>query len=97
MNLSRRNLSASEIPLLSKGLKFVLTANKIDRTKLKIELEEHGKKLRLMWPFRDNEQSFASDRFRPKLSFNPKNKIIIIETYLSCLKERLLDIPSFYI
>ena len=30
INLSRRNLSASEISLLSKGLKFVPTANKID-------------------------------------------------------------------
>ena len=31
INISRRNLSESEIFLLSKGLKFVLTANKIDR------------------------------------------------------------------
>ena len=41
INLSRRNLSASEISLLSKGLKFVPTANKIDRAKLKRELEEY--------------------------------------------------------
>ena len=33
INLSRRNLSASAISLLSKGLKFVPTANKIDRAK----------------------------------------------------------------
>ena len=35
-------------------------------------------------------------RFRPKCSFNPRNKYVIIETYLSCLEERLLDnkIPS---
>ena len=31
INLSRRNLSASVISLLSKGLKFVSTVNKIDR------------------------------------------------------------------
>ena len=31
INVSRRNLSESEISLLSKGLKFVPTANKIDR------------------------------------------------------------------
>ena len=39
---------------------------------------------------------FAGDRFRPNSSFNPRNKDIIIETYLSCLEERLLDteIPS---
>ena len=90
INLSRRNLFASEISLLSKGLKFVPTANKIDRAKLKAELEEYGRKLRLMWHFRNDERSFAADR--PKSSFNPRNKDVIIETYLSCLEERLLDI-----
>ena len=93
INLSRRNLSASEeISLLSKSLKFLPTANKIDRAKLKTELEEYGRKLRLMWHFRNGERSFAADRFRPKSSFNPRNKDAIIETYLSCLEERLLDI-----
>ena len=48
INLTRRNLSASEISLPSKGLKFVPRANKIDRAKLKIELEEYERKLRLM-------------------------------------------------
>ena len=47
-NLSRRNLSPHEISLLSKDLKFVPSANKIDRAKLKRELEECGRKLRLM-------------------------------------------------
>ena len=41
INLSRRNLSASEISLLSKGLTFMPTANKIDRAKLKTELEKY--------------------------------------------------------
>ena len=45
-----------------------------------------------MWHFRFDERSFAADRFRPKSSFNPRNKDVIIETYLSCLEERLLDI-----
>ena len=30
--------------------------------------------------------------FRPKSSFNRRNKDAIIEIYLSCLEERLLDI-----
>ena len=67
-------------------------ANKIDCAKLKTELEEYGRKLRLMWHFRNDERSFVADRFRPKSSFNPRNKDAIIETYLSCLEERLLDI-----
>ena len=39
---------------------------------------------------------FAGDRFRPNSSFNPSNKDVVIETYPSCLEERLLDtdIPS---
>ena len=48
INLTRRNLSASEISLPSKGLKFVPRANKINRAKLKTELEEYERKLRLM-------------------------------------------------
>ena len=92
INLSRRNLSASEIPLLSKCLKFVPTANKIDHAKLKTELEEYGRKLRFMWHFRNDERSFVTDRFRLKSSFNPKSKDVIAETYFSSLEERLLDI-----
>ena len=96
INLSRRNLSASEISLLSKGLKFVHTANKIDCAKSKAELKEYRRKLRLVWHFRNDERSFAASTFRAKPSFDPTNKDIIIETYLSCLEKRLLDneIPS---
>ena len=53
-NLSRRNLSPPEISLLSKGLKFVSSANKIDRAILKRQSEEYGRKLRLMWHFRND-------------------------------------------
>ena len=56
------------------------------------ELEEYGRKLRLMWHFRKDERAFSTYKFRPKAFFNPRNKDAIIETYLSCLEERLLDI-----
>ena len=45
-----------EISLLSKELKFVPNANKIDLAKLKRELAEYGRKLRLMWHFRYDEK-----------------------------------------
>ena len=45
-----------------------------------------------MWHFRNEERTFSVDKFRPKSSFNPRNKDTIIETYLSCLEEKLLDI-----
>ena len=43
VNMSRRNLSSPEISLLSKGLKFVSSANKIDQAKLKRERERVGR------------------------------------------------------
>ena len=96
INFSRRNLSRSEISLWPKGLKFVSSANKIDLAKLKRELEEYGRKLRLIWHFTTDERTFSVDKSRTKSSFNPRNKDTVIETYLSCLEERLLDteIPS---
>ena len=50
-----------------------------------------------MQHFRNDERSFVADRFRPKSSFNPRNKGGIIETYLSCLEERILDIENPFI
>ena len=52
INLSRRNLSSAEISLLSKGLKLVPTANKIDQAKLKGELEGYDRKHWLRWHYR---------------------------------------------
>ena len=46
VNLSRQNLTGSEISLLSKGLNFVPTSNTIDKEKLKTELEALGRILR---------------------------------------------------
>ena len=79
INVSRRNLSSAEISLLSKGLKFVSTANKIDQAKLKRELEECGRKLWLMWHFRNDEKPFSQERFKPISTFNPRNKDTVID------------------
>ena len=94
INLSRSNLPSVEIALLSKRLKFVPTANKIGQANLKRELEEYGKKLRLMWPSRNDEQPFSQDRVKHKSTYNPKNKDAVTETYLSRLEERLTDIET---
>ena len=46
-----------------------------------------------MWHFRKDERLFDwNNKFRPKSTFNPKYKDVIIETYLSSLEEKLLDI-----
>ena len=42
--------------------------------------------------FRNDGRTFdCNKKFRPKSTFNPKNKDVIIETYLSSLEEKLLD------
>ena len=46
VNLSRQNLTGSEVPLLSKGLNF-RTSNSINKAKLKMELDALGRMLRL--------------------------------------------------
>ena len=57
------------------------------------ELEVFGRKLRLMWHFRNDERIFdCNTKFRPKYTFNTKKKDVIIETYPSSLKQKLLDI-----
>ena len=86
INLSQRQLTKSEILPLSKGLKFVFTPNRIDKAKHKQELEVFGRKLRLMLHFINDEIIFdCNGKFRPKFTFDPENKDVIIETYLSSL------------
>ena len=93
INFSRRNLLSPEISFLSEGLKFAPSANKIDRAKLKRELEEYVRKLKLTWNSRNDDTPFYQDRFKPESIFNPRcNKDAVTEIYLSCLEERLLDI-----
>ena len=46
----------------------------------------------MWWHFGNDEWSFVADRFRLKSSYSPKNKAVIIEIYLICLEERLLEI-----
>ena len=46
-----------------------------------------------MWHWKNDEIIFDCDKkFRPKSTFNPKNKDVIIETYLSSFEGKLLDI-----
>ena len=97
INLSRRNISPTEISLSPNGLKFVPSTNTIDRAKLKRENWKNMEgSFRLIWHFRNDERTFTADKFRPKSSFNPRNKDGIIEIYLSCLEERLLDIEILF-
>ena len=45
-----------------------------------------------MCHFRNDRTFDCNKKFRSKSTFNPKNKDAIMETYLSSLEEKLLDI-----
>ena len=94
INLSNKELTEAEISLLSKGLKFVPTPSYINKVKLKEELESFGRRLRLMWYFRNEENNNAYNIFRPKSKFNPKGKDPSIELYLKRLEEEILAIDT---
>ena len=79
VNLSRRNITGSEISLLPKGHNFVPTSITTDKTKLKMELEALGRILRLKWHFRNEENEIDLDQFKPKSTFNLRNKDAAIE------------------
>lgn len=72
---------------MSIALRFVSTANKINRVKLKADLEEYRRKLLVMQHFRNDEVSFVTERFRTNTSFGPRNKDFIIENILAAWKK----------
>ena len=94
VNLSKRNLTGSDISLLSKGLNFVSTCNTIDKAKLKTELEALGRILK--WHFRNEENEFDLEQFEPKSTLNLSNIDAAIEVYMSSLEEKLMrtEIPK---
>ena len=56
------------------GTKFVPTPRGINKELIKEELEVYGRKLRLMWHFRNDERGFSYDPFKKKPKFDPKRK-----------------------
>ena len=73
-------------------MKFIPTSNTIDKAKLKTELEPFGRMLRLKWFFWNDEKQFNLDKFKPKSTFNLRNKDAATEIYLSSLEEKLMSI-----
>ena len=66
--------------------------NKVDVARLKLELEQFGRIVRLKWHFRDGKRDIPIDPFKTKSTFNPRSKDAAIEIYLSSLEEKLLKI-----
>ena len=74
INLAIRHSSKDEIPLLSKRLKSIATFKHVNKALIKTELEAYGRKFRLLWHHRNEEQEFIVNRFLKKSKFNPKRK-----------------------
>ena len=70
INWSKRNLTENEISLLSKGLNFIPTCNKVDIAKLKLELEQFGATLRLKWHFRYDKRNLPINPFETNQLLN---------------------------
>ena len=96
LNLSKRVLSKSEISMLSKGLNFCTTPKELDKSQLKRDLEDFGRRLRLKWAFRDSEPGFGNtlNQFRPPSTYNPRNIDASIEVYLSKLEDEILNLSA---
>ena len=77
-------------------MKYLCCQKDVILFRLQTELETLGRILRLKWHFRNEKNEFDLDQFKPKSSFNPRNKDAAIEIYMSSLEEKLmkLEIPK---
>ena len=80
--------------MLSKRLKFIPRPTSVNKALIKEELERIGRKLRLLWHFRNEESITICNPFRKKSNFNPKGKDAAIELYLSRFEEEIMAIDT---
>ena len=96
VNLSKKELTGAEISLLSKGLKFCPTPEKVDIYSLRKDIREYVRRVRLREYFyseQDDVGGSFSDlpAFRKKSSWTPDgNRERAIEAYVEALERELL-------
>ena len=95
VNLSTVDLSEAEVKLLSKGLSFCPTPQKIDWIELKADVEDFSPRLRLKEYFHGRESSnYVSDPnpFKKKNSWTPnKDRDLGLELFIQLLKSDILN------
>ena len=94
INLSKRHLSKVEICLLSEDLKFIPTPKHINKALIKEELETYGRKIRLIWHYRNEEREITINPFKQKSEFDLKRKDASIEIYLSRLEAEIFSLDK---
>ena len=98
MNLSNRVLSQAEISLLSKGLKFCPTPLELDRSAIKRDLKEFGRKIKCKAYFEYNSYNEGSGpsfrQFKEKSAWCPSVKELdpVIDVYLKHLEAKVEEI-----
>ena len=80
---------------MSKGLKFSPTSKELNKSQIKQDLEDFGRRLCLKWHFREEDRAerHVCNPFKLPSKFNPKEDAAI-EIYLSKLEEEILSIKS---
>ena len=93
-NLSEKSFTKFEIKLLSRGLGFVPTPEKIDRFQIKRDLEKFGRNLRLKMHFLDQPTPEFSEVpvFKPPSNWTPLIRDTPLEIYLSEIEEEIMNI-----
>ena len=95
VNLSTVDLSEAEVKLLTKGLSFCPTPQKVDWIELKADLEDFSRRLRLKEYFHGRESSnYVSDpnTFKKKNSWTPnKDRDLGLELFIQLLKSDILN------
>ena len=64
----------------------------VDVARLKVELEQFSRMLRLKWRFRNDKIDIPIDPLKTKSAFNSRNRNAAIKIYLSSLEVKLLKI-----
>ena len=93
-NLSNKLLNEHHISLLSKGLNFCPTPTCLNKGEIKDDLENFSRRMRLKYHFKDQPTVENTSQFKPKSRFNPKNENQVLETYLKCVENSIMDVSD---
>ena len=103
VNLSSYQLTADEIKVLSKGLKFIPTPRNINKTEVSADIKEFGRRMRLNEFFHDREavssdseqsdhnNSYDEHSFHKPSNFTPKSgREPALDLYLKYLERNIM-------
>ena len=94
-NLSNRVLSDAEIRVLEKRLDYAPIQRKINEPELRHGFNDFCKRMRLIWHFRDEPDTFSeTPAFRPKSTWVPPKGHPCLEVFLSQVEAELFKMSS---